>query len=225
MAWSDLPKSQQMAVAIGIPVIIAVILIYMLHGALKMLGPDPALQAIHFAIPDRSSSHWAKIEKKLEQIDELEEKLEEEDAVHAELVALKKAVREREEQLPNNEDVPEIRQWLQDIAANMSSEVGQMTFLGVSITRGGSKRGRGSAIGYNTVTYKCQFEGDMNGLLYYLDRVETDPPRFMNVASFSITPGSVGADLQNLEVTRELHKISMDIVTYVYLDDTSGGRS
>ena len=46
----------------------------------------------------------------------------------------------------------------------------------------------------HTVTYKAKFDGDMNGLLYYIHQIETFDKRFMKVDKIQIKPGKVFVD-------------------------------
>ena len=191
--------------------------IWLSYRDLQALGPDPDLKAVGFLCGKTATTEWAKINAERKKADDLKAKLADEAQVTKELASLRKEVRDREAQLPSDEDVPEIRKWLEEVAGTIPPEAGTMRYRSSNIVRSASGRGRGSNIGYNTVTYKMQFEGDMNGLLYYLDRIETNQRRFMNVANFSLSPGGVSVNEKDLAIDRSLHTIAMDVVTYVYL--------
>ncbi|MDA3961861.1 MAG: hypothetical protein PF961_13815 [Planctomycetota bacterium] len=221
MRWGELPAKQRKIILIVWPLVVVAVFGYMSYGALGTLGDDPKLQSVSF-IPR------AKAKKNLwSQIKGLEQQIQAEKAVvsrkamaEEELADAKLRMAELQSRLPNQKQKEEMRLRLQEMVNDVPRDVGEVRFVGVSIQEAadaGAGRRRGGKSDHSTVTYRLELNADMNGLIWYLDRVEKNP-RFMSVNALTVTPGSIEVDRDNLEITTKLHKVDLDVVTYVLHD-------
>lgn len=219
MAWQDLPKRQQLAVLIAAPVLVVGGLGYVTWGKLAELGPDPKLDKVPFLQRDESGSLWQQIAD-LEQQTEASRRYvqQNEERLARELAARQDEFAELKSKLPSEKQKEQMRRDIQQMVNEVPQEIGRVEFLSLSIGEqgGGGRQAAGST---STVTYNLQLRADMNGLIYYINRVENDQ-RFMKVTNLSVRPGSVRVDPRDLRLDPELHSVSLTIVTHVYHDQT-----
>lgn len=221
MAWQDMPRPQQLGILIAVPLVLALGLAYMAHRSLYELGEDPALERVSFV---RNTSNrrsvWSTIQSHRDDIRDMEIKLEEAPEIQAQLEALLDEQDRLEEEMPSQAEIPEMRQWLQNRAEGIPSDIGRLSFMSVNIQQSGQGGGRGrgqqTTGDFTTITFECRLEGDFNGFLYYLDQVENSTLRFMRVRDFQVTPGRVSLDDERGELVKGAHQFTINIVTFVY---------
>lgn len=221
MAWQDMPRPQQLGILIAVPVVAALALGYMAHKSLYELGEDPALERVAFL---RNTSNrrslWNTIEGHQREIGDLKIKLEDAPEIQARLEALQDERDRREEEMPSEADIPEMRQWLQNRAEGIPGDIGRLRFVSANIRQSGQGAGRGRAQqttgDFTTITFECRLEGDFNGFLYYLDQVENSTLRFMLVRDFQVSPGRVSLDDERGELVKGDHQFTINIDTFVY---------
>ena len=218
--WSDIPEAGRLGIAIGVPVILIVAFGWMTNKALIELGPDPALDGLSFLQDKKNKkSLWKQIEGTRAQIAVQEQKAEELPALRDELAAKEKLNRELKVQLPTDAQKEVMRQLLQEMMT-IPANIGKVQYEGMTITEAGGKSGRrGGGGAATTVTYRCNFQADMNGLIYFINRVEKSP-RFMAVEQMRLQPGAVTVDTRAQKISRGLHRIDLEIVTYVLPEES-----
>ncbi len=212
-AFNDLNKQQQLAILIGVPVILALLLIYLNHKVLVRLGADPVLPAfLH-----KEGGKWAEIRQKDSEIEIQKGIIAEGPEVLAKLAALQAEIKQAEERLPRETEKSEMRQLIERLMREIPTEIGTVQYKAVRITENikDNTRQGGKSEDYQTVVYQTELDGDMNGIIKYIDMIEKNP-RFMTIKALNIKPGTVSVDEPNQRIAYGLHSVSMDIVTYVY---------
>ncbi|MFW5750254.1 MAG: hypothetical protein ACOCZK_01255 [Planctomycetota bacterium] len=183
MAWNDLPRNQQLAVLILVPVAVIGVFGYMAMGALEELGPDPALDAVSFVQSDDRKSLYAELEELDQEIKQLKVKVKQAPKVAARLKALEQTERELEAAIPSEKEVAEMRFWLEDAATAIDPKLGELKLGPVRVKEEGTSGRRKKKTEFTTITWDMTFEGDLNAFLFYLNTIE-DPdkaPRFMEL--------------------------------------------
>ncbi len=219
MAWNDLPRNQQLAVLVLVPLGVVLVFGYLTMGALEELGPDPALDPVGFIQSDDSNSLYAEIEELDTEITKLKAEVKQAPKVAARLAALKEKKRELEDAIPSEKEVAQMRFWLENAATTIDPELGELKQRSSRVKDEGAGSGRKrKKSDFMAITWDMTFEGDLAAFLFYLDTIE-DPakaPRFMEVKQINITPGSVQADIPTGQIQREPHTFDISVVTYVY---------
>lgn len=221
MAFGDLPKPQQMAILIGVPVLIIGLFGYLSYNELKALGPDPALDVVSFVQQKSPTSLYDQIETTNTQTATRQAVANRFDAVETQLEGQQERLRFLERELPSEEKKEEMRQDLQEwMRETTDAELGTVRYVSLRILSGNTntntRRSRSrSGPQYREVTYKLEFEADMNGLLAYMDRIE-DAERHLAIRSLKVEPGTVSIDQDSLQLLPPLHSVTADVVTYVY---------
>jgi Tfp pilus assembly protein PilO len=206
-AFSQLDKRQRMMVLVGVPVAVVLALGYFSWRALNRLGPDPALPTfLH-----RPGGTWTDINGLKEQIAVKDAIIAREPRIRAQLAALQDEIKIADDRLPKEAEKPEIRQLIEKLARDVPATVGLVQFKGVKIIEGAAVKGQD----YQPVTYQTEVNGDLNGIIKYIDSIEKNT-RFMAVRSLTIKPVGVTLDVENAKVVAGLHVVNLDIVTYVY---------
>lgn len=214
-SFNDLNKRQQLAVLIGVPVLVITILIVLIYRALGVLGPDRDGKLPGFILRSPPQSLWGDIlitEDDIAKQDEIIKRRADAEKTLANLEADIKTGRER---LPLESEKPEMRLLIEKLARDIPSDIGTVQVLSVRITedQGGAASRSGNAE-MQTVTYQTDITGDLNGIIKYIDTIEKNP-RFMRVSAFTIKPGVVAVDSEK-KLTYPPHAVKMTIVTYVY---------
>jgi Tfp pilus assembly protein PilO len=211
--FSQLNKQQQLAMQIGVPVIAAVILIFLCYRSLTRLGADPLLPVFM----QRPNGVWGQIRTKEQEIAKLEEVINEGPAVTAKLKALQAEIKLAEERLPTEAEKAEMSELITRLGREIPSEIGIIQFKKVEIKESKAQGGPKSKTtdDYQTVTYRTEVEGDFNGIVKYIDSIEKNP-RFMTIKELNVKPGTLTVDKPNQKIVYGLHAVTMEIVTYVY---------
>jgi len=227
MAWGDLPRGQRIGVLIGVPVIIAAGIGYFVYQEIQALGHDPLLREhAAFVLPKQDRGIWSQIETKKQEIANEQKVIDRGPKAKADLAIIEAKNEELRTMLSSEKNKTKVRGVIQDMAEQISQAegeaVGEIAFDSVKIVEGAG-RGRSSPRGGRTtggsnkveeIVYQCEFRADMDGLIYYISRLEKST-QFMALASLKIKPGKPFVNDQ-AEVGYELHDVSMDIKTYVY---------
>jgi hypothetical protein len=219
-AFSSLPKQQQLAILIGVPLLVAVILGYTTRQTLGKLGPDPALHRLL----QRPTGKWVEINAKEAEIAEKDKIIALLPEVKKEFDDLQDEIKRNEERLPLEAEKTEMRQQIEKMAREVPSDIGIVSFKAVKIVEGPLPTGGGGRGGtdYQTITYQTEVEGDYNGIIKYIDTIEKNI-RFLTVQSLVIKPGKVELNDEKTKIVSPiLHQVSMDVVTYVYNTPTRG---
>jgi hypothetical protein len=213
-AFSELNKRQQMAVLIGVPVLAVIVIGWFTNRALARLGPDPKLWSLVHRV--QPGNVWEDINSKQTQIDEKNLIIAEGPKIEATIKALEDDIKEAEQRLPTEAEKADMRQLIEKLAREIPADIGIVRYKSVKITEGARNApgGRGGA-DYQQIVYTTEIEGDLNGIIKYVDSLEKNP-RFMTVRSFTLKPGDMKLNEDKTKVTYALHQVTMDVVTYVY---------
>ena len=229
MGWRDLPKAQRLAIVIAVPVIGIAVFGYLAHGELAVLGKDPEVypwaKTIYPADKKLNSSLYNQIAVKEGERQKFEEKARELPALQARLKELDEQRIQLLTMLPAEKEKTLVRVQLQEMLKELSNDKarGRIQFGDVDISEvasqgGGRRSGPSSGSAAQELVYKLKFKADMNGLIYYINRVENSS-RFMAVSQLSITPGTPKVDRDRLEIDYPMHEIALEIKTYVYSEN------
>jgi hypothetical protein len=214
-SFNDLNKRQQLAVLIGVPAVVAIILFVLIYRALGVLGPDRDGKLPGFMLRTTPKSLWGDIQIAEEGIAAQDVIIARRPKVEKELANLEADIKAGRERLPLESEKPEMRLLIEKLARDIPSDIGNVQVQSVRITEGqGGAATRAAGAQMQTVTYQTDITGDLNGIIKYIDTIEKNP-RFMRVSAFSIRPGAVGMDADKKMVFQQ-HSVKMTIVTYVY---------
>lgn len=214
-SFNDLNKRQQLAVLIGVPALVAIILIVLIYRALGVLGPDREIKLPGMLLRNPPQSLWLDIGAAEEEIAKQEAIIRRRPEAEKTLANLEADIKEGRERLPLESEKPEMRLLIEKLARDIPSDIGTVQVLSVRITEDlAGAASRSATAQMQTVTYQTDITGDLNGIIKYIDTIEKNP-RFMRVSAFSIKPGAVGVDAEK-KLTYSQHMVKMTIVTYVY---------
>jgi len=198
-----------------VPLIGVVALGYFARASLGKLGPDPALASIDFAMPKTSGSIYEEIGTLETEIDQFQAKIDEIPKLKKDLQKLSSMIEALRERLPKEVMKERMRTELEDIAREAEDRVGAPVILeGVWIDIPGG--GRGGASGETEITYRLQFQANMNALIWYINEIENYRDRFMMVTQLTVTPGELEVNASKQQVDPGRHKINMIVTAYVY---------
>lgn len=216
--FKALPRPQQLAVLFAAPVLICLAGGYVLWQDLAKLGPDEGVPAML----RRSTGNglWNEIATVREGIAQKEAIIAERPKVRAQLQALQDDIAAAEERLPREAEKAQMREVIQRLARDIPADIGVVRLLAVRINEGDrASAGRGSAgqPELQTITYQTEIEGDINGIIRFIDAVEKNP-RFMKVNAIQLRGGSVKADMEAKPPRPAfgMHSVRLDLVTFVY---------
>jgi len=213
--FNAMPKKQQMLVGIGLPVAVALALLWFTNKSLVELGPDEALPGFM----RKSGGLWGDIATKREDIAKQEAIIAERPAIERQIKALQGDIAAAEQRLPRAAEKAQMREMIERLAREIPAEVGVVQFTSMKIAEEGEKTAakgsKKSAVEYRTDTYQTEVQADMNGIIKYVESIEKNP-RFMSVNSLSLKPGKVTFDASTGKPVLGLHTVRLDIVTYVY---------
>lgn len=218
--FKALPRNQQLGIIFGFPAVVALATGYLAYGLLGELGADPVVPPV---IRRVDMGLWAQITDVQDQIKKKEEIIARKPVIEAKLKDLQDDITAAEERLPREAEKAQMREVIERLAREIPPEMGAVKLKSVRITEeapqaaaAGSKRG-----GLSTVTYQTEVQGDLNGIIKYIDSIEKNT-RFMAVNQIALKGGAVSLDNTDGKprVKYEAHTVKMDIVTYVY--STSG---
>lgn len=218
--FSSLGKRQQLAIAIGIPAVVAVIIGMIAYQKLGELGPDPSLTPAFLQRTSDPESLWAKINALQEEIDKQDQIIKRKAMREREYAALQKDITAAENLLPRDKEVLEIVQKLSEMGRGITSDIGVLQVGGVSVKDGGAAS---TARGANPnelpqVIYEIDIDGTTNGIIKYIDSIERFPGRFMAVTSIVFKPGKASLDKE------ALHHAKLTLVTYTYRPKQGRGK-
>jgi hypothetical protein len=217
-SFNDLNKKQQLAVFIGVPALVAIILLTLIYRALGVLGADPGDRLPGFMHRSLPGNKWELIEAKNGEITAKDVIIARGPAAALELKGLEADIKSGRDRLPLESEKTEMRLLIDKLARDIPSDFGVVQVKSVKINEGSSAASRAGARSGGTkpeqVTYQTELSGDLNGIIKYIDMIEKNP-RFMLVNSFSLKPGKLGMDEEKRAV-RFPHEVKMNIITYVY---------
>lgn len=220
MVWQDLPVTQRALIIAGAAGVLVLGCGYMASQALLALGPDPALPSFAQRTGN-ANSLYGQISKTNDSIREQQRVVDSMDERQEILDGLQDLEAELRGRLPTERMKEEMRRTIHEMANEVPPDLGRVEFQSVTIVepaeggRGGARRPTAGGPPVTEVTYKAELTGRMNGIIDYINRVENHQ-RFMTVRSIRIVPGAITLDADAQEVLQEPHRVSLDIVTYVY---------
>ncbi len=218
--WTGLPKQQQIAILVGIPVIICGLVGWLIWTDLQVLGKDEGLVPAFLARSVPGSS-WSKIDDERTQIAQQDTAILEGPKVQADYAKAQKDRKAAEERLPRVADKTEVRQEIEQLARAIQGAQGMVKLKSFNINQPGSNPGTTRrATELEDWIYKIELSCDMNGLISFIDVLEKNP-RFMSVRRINLRPGTVGPDRESGQLKYVLHTVSLDVVTHVYNPEKS----
>ena len=214
--FKALPRNQQFGILFGIPAVVALAAGYFGWKVLGELGADPTIPGFL----RREGGVWAEISTVQDQIAEKQKIIDRKPQIEATLRDLQDDIAAAEERLPRAAEKAQMREVIERLARDIPSELGVVKLRSVRITED-APQAAGKRGGLSTVTYQTEVQGDLNGIIKYIDSIEKNT-RFMAVNQVSFRGGNVELDASDgkPKVKYDLHTAKMDIVTYVYA--TSG---
>lgn len=217
--FSTLSKRQQLAIALGAPLAIALILGVVIYQKLGILGPDPKI----FPSVQRNSdpeSLYARINALQAEIDQQDIIIKKKPVCERELKDLESEIDLANDMLPQEREVLGIVQKLSEMGRQIPPEIGVVSVGSVSIRDNGATP---ATRGANTnelpqVSYDIDIEGNTNGLIKYIDSIERFPHRYMAVTNIAWKPGkyTVDKDAQ--------HHVKLTLVTYTFQPKKARGK-
>ncbi len=218
-AFASLNKRQQMAVLIGVPCAGLLLLGWLSHRSLGRLGPDPSVPAfVHLEKPENI---WSQINTTKGQIQEKELIIAEGPKIEAQLKALEDEIYEAEQRLPTVAEKAAMRQLIERLAREIPADIGTVRYKSVRITEGAKSAGGRGGSDYQTITYQTEVEGDLNGIIKYIDALEKNP-RFMTIKSMTLKPGDMKLTDTKDKIDFGLHAVNLEVMTYVYTAPQKG---
>jgi hypothetical protein len=217
--FKALPRNQQLGLLFGIPAVIALTSGYYGWKVLGELGSDPTIPP---SLRRENMGVWAEITLVQGQIEEKQKIIDRKAQIEATLNDLQGDIVDAEEQLPRAAEKAQMREVIERLAREIPAELGIVKIKSVRINeaapQSSDKRG-----GLSTVTYQTEVQGDLNGIIKYIDSIEKNT-RFMAVNQLSLRGGNVGLESADgkSKIKFEPHTVKMDIVTYVY---TTGSKA
>jgi hypothetical protein len=222
-AFNELNKQQQLAILIGVPTALAVVLIIFIYRGMGVLGPDRDDKLPGFLHRKTPTSLWAQIIELEDQIKVKDDIILRKAAVEKELADLKSDIKKAMDRLPQESEKADMRLLIEKLARDIPGDIGTVEIVSVVIVED-ANRGRqgGSTAEIQTVTYQTELMGDLNGIIKYIDLIEKNE-RYMTVNSFSIRPGGVRVNAEQ-KLIHEKHQVKMSVGTYTYNPVQGGGR-
>ncbi len=218
-AFATLNKRQQMAVLIGVPCAGLILLGWLSHRSLGRLGPDPSVPSlVHLEKPDNI---WGQINATQVQIAEKDLIIAEGPKIEADLKALEDEIYEAEQRLPTVAEKAAMRQLIERLAREIPADIGIVRYRSVKISEGAKSAGGRGGSDYQTIIYQTEVEGDLNGIIKYIDALEKNP-RFMTIRSMTIKPGDMKLTETKDKISYALHQVNLEVVTYVYTAPQKG---
>ena len=228
-SFKDLPKNQQLAILVAVPVLVCATLGWFIYGEMGVLGRDPDDHLPSFVHRELPDSLYTQIAATEQEINTQLAIIGRREAREKELKDLKGEIAQARDRLPLESEKAEMRKMIEQLARDISSDIGSVSVLSVHIDEGsslpGGRGGGGSAAEYQTVTYQTAISGDLNGIIKYIDLIEKNL-RFMTVNSITIKPGGMSTDPESHKITHGVHSVQMTIVSYTYNPalQAGGGR-
>jgi hypothetical protein len=216
--FKALPRNQQLGVLFGLPAVVALTFGYFSWKVLGELGSDPTILPL---LRRENVGVWAEITSVQDQIQEKQKIIDRKAQIESTLRDLQDDIAAAEERLPRAAEKAQMREVIERLAREIPTELGSVKIKSVRINEAephtGGKRG-----GLSTVTYQTEVQGDLNGIIKYIDSIEKNT-RFMAVNQLSLRSGNVVLEAADgkPKTKFEPHTVKMDIVTYVY---STGGK-
>ncbi len=210
VAWNQLDKRQQYTVLIAVPLLIAGTLGYLIYGVLGKIGPKPELLIRRQGTPDAVYNQILDLDV---QIAAKQVIIDEEPSIDKQLKELQDDIADAEERLPLEAEKSQMRELLEKLARGVPSTIGTVEFRGVRISEGA--RDRDKKIEYQPIVYQTEIEGDLNGIIKYIDSIEKNA-RFMAVKSLSIKPGDTVFDTATNKIVVKPHQVNLELITYYF---------
>ncbi len=214
--YKALPRNQQLGVLFGIPVVVACVFGYLAWGEMGKNGEDPNVYPI-LRRAGVEGNLWTQINDVNGQVEVQRQKAAKRQVLEARLRELNEQTAEIESMLPRDEEKSEIRQTIQTLAREVPAQFGQINVKSVRIDEG-SGTGKGD---YRTVLYQVEVEGDLNGIISFIDSIEKPSlrnQRFMSVNKINWRAGNVDEDQKSSSSKAQLkpHTVQLDVLTYIY---------
>jgi hypothetical protein len=214
--FKALPKQQRLGIVFAIPVVIAAAAGHATWGALAKLGPDEAVPRP--LRRDTGTGKWNEINTTRSEIDAKMVVIAEKGAIQAKLESLQAEIAVAEERLPREAEKSMMREIIQRLARDVPADIGSVAIKSVAITEDSGRAAGSSSKGeLRSMTFGLEIEGDINGIIKFIDSVEKNP-RFMIVNSLSLRAGEVRTDpsARPPRPAFGLHSVRLELITYVY---------
>lgn len=225
-----LPRTQQLAIGYGIPVVIIGTFGWFTYQDLGEIGPhheDPSLGLTHadvrlpsFLNRTTEGSLGSEAAGLVGQIAAKQATINRRPAVEREKKAVEAEKDGYERQLPTDLEKAEMRRRIEDLAR------GAVTLESVKIIEPVDSPRRGPAAGKASstrdITFVAEIKGSFNGIIKYIDAIERST-RFMSVRTITIKPGSVSAPKGSDKPVFSDHSARIEILTHIYTKPDAPG--
>ncbi len=115
----------------------------------------------------------------------------------------------------------DMRQLIERLAREIPVDIGTVRYKSVNIRPEQKGAGGRGGADYQTIIYQTEVEGDLNGIIKYIDALEKNP-RFMTIRSMVIKPGDMRLTEGKDKIAYGLHSVNLEVVTYVYTAPSKG---
>jgi len=223
--FNSLSKKQQMAVILGVPGIIAIVLVWLIYQKLGVLGPDPAFASIPMFQRQAPGNLWGQINDKQGEIDQKDQVIARRKIRQIELAGLEGEIATARDMLPRDKEVLEIVQKLSELARQIPSDVGTVKIGPVNLPAGRTVAAGKTAKKNELpqIVFELELDGDINGIIKYVDSIEK-LRRYMAVTNLSIKPGKITADKGAQDVRYGPHHARLTLISFTYTPIKTGGK-
>jgi len=220
--WTAMPRKNQLIIQHGIPAAIFLLGLFWVYKGLGTLGQiDDAIDTdnkfpsmLQRNTPD---GIWATIDQAQTQIATLDATIATGPDIAKRLAALQDDIRNAQAQLPRETEKAEMRDLIERLAKEIPKAVGVIEIKSVAIKDDTDRAAGGTDP--RTLSFTVDLVGQQDAIIDYIYAIERNQ-RFMTVDSISLQSGGLSVDPVSHHILDGLHKVRLNIVTYVYNPDT-----
>jgi hypothetical protein len=221
--WTAMSRKNQLMVQHGIPAAIFLLGVFWVYKSLGALGQiDNSIDTDNKfpGILQRNTPDgiWAGIDATQTQIATMDATIATGPDIAKQLAALQDDIRNAQAQLPRETEKAEMRDLIERLAKEIPKSVGVIEIKSVQI-RDDTDHSSGSGNGPRTLSFSVELVGQQDAIIKYIDSIERNQ-RFMTVDTISLQSGGLTLDPISHRIVDGLHKVKLNIVTYVYNPDT-----
>lgn len=219
--WTAMPRKNQLMIQHGIPAAIFLLGLFWVYKGLGTLGQiDNAIDTdnkfpsmLQRNTPD---GIWATIDQTQTQIATLDATIATGPDIAKRLAALQDDIRNAQAQLPRETEKAEMRDLIERLAKEIPKAVGVIEIKSVAIKDDTERSAGGTEP--RTLSFTVDLVGQQDAIIDYIYAIERNQ-RFMTVDSISLQSGGLTVDPVSHHIIDGLHKVKLNIVTYVYNPD------
>jgi len=220
--WTAMPRKNQLMIQHGIPAAIFLLGLFWVYKSLGALGAiDNSIDTDNKfpGILQRNTPDgiWSTIDQTQTQIATLDTTIATGPDVAKQLAALQDDIRNAQAQLPRETEKAEMRDLIERLAKEIPKSIGLIEIKSVQI-RDDTDHSSGGGNGPRTLSFSVELVGQQDAIIKYIDSIERNQ-RFMTVDTISLQSGGLSADPISHRIIDGLHKVKLNIVTYVYNPD------